>query len=77
MDAEDVMWLTLVGVMSALLIALALYVAFFAIPENNANIALCEQAGGFAVTDDGAYRFCVDSRSVIQIDQADGVRNAD
>ncbi len=77
MDAEDFMWLTLIVVIIATTIAMLLYAVFVVKPEHDKNIALCEQAGGIAVTDDSRYRFCVDSVAVIQIPQSVGASNED
>lgn len=67
MDAEDMIWMIFSIVIVSIAAVMLIYSVFVAVPDNNRKIALCEQAGGVAIADDGRYRLCVDTNSVIEI----------
>jgi hypothetical protein len=76
MDTETTLWAIFAGVMVSIIGTMVSYAFFVAVPEHNRKVALCEQAGGIAVTDDGRYRLCVDANTVIQIDMPEDLENA-
>lgn len=76
MDAETTLWAIFLGIIASIFAIMLAYAVFIAAPERDRKIALCEQAGGVAMTVDGRYRLCVDASAVIQIDMPEDYRDA-